>query len=331
MWKDNQNRTPLGGVRVKYTVTGLNQDRLLNTLVKNGIALFDVQKTSKTRMTFSIRAKQDKKFFAILNKICYTTNSKSKKSYANLVFTKAQCGYDIEKTGYSGRAYPLFFLITNIGLVIGAIIFTLCTAYLDGFIKLIEFTGSGSVLEREVTEYLQSKGVCENARFSSVDLKRLGDEILASNGSLTFASCSKRGNKLIVELVLANQPSERLNGNQTSMVSDVDGVVESVKVYRGTALVEKGDTVVEGQLLVDGYSLVNEEKIPTFVLATVCIRREFTYEYTSNFADQDERAVIMAKIAFGDEDDGYAVKKQKIDDTYIYVVSLYYKHVVTTG
>ena len=52
-------------------MTGLNQERLLESLKKRGVSMFDVKKTSPRTMYISVNLKESENFFAITKELCY--------------------------------------------------------------------------------------------------------------------------------------------------------------------------------------------------------------------------------------------------------------------
>ena len=349
MWKDKRNSQNIGyaypSVLSQYLVEGLNQDRLINLLRIKGIALFDVKKQSPSLMSFCISVKQDKKFFAILKDLCYNKCVKVKKRHFfqrkgkntpsdNVIVSKTECGYTVKKVGVRGKARWLYFLSVNLGLVFGAISFTGVCVYNADVIRKIEFKGSGSVLQAEILCYLQECGVSVNGRFSNYDLATLSDGVLASNGYLTFAECYKRGNSLVVNVALAKDKVNVLEGNVKALYSDVCGTVEQLRVYRGTALVNVGDRVQEGTLLVDGFATVKEQTLQVNVIASVLIRAEKTFQYTFDRDDQTERALLNARLDFDCQttvDEVVKVEKSSDAENYLYLVTLYYSRAITVG
>ena len=59
------------------------------------------------------------------------------------------------------------------------------------------------------------------------------------------------------------------------------GTIEKINVYRGTALVKKGDYVKKGDLLVDGYMTIKEQVVKINVLASLSIIAEEQFVYFS--------------------------------------------------
>ena len=309
MRKNKVCRTNLA-INCTYRVEGLNLDRFINYAKKQGITLYNAKKVGNKRLIVTVSFNQSKKFFAIAKELCY----------------------NIKKLRDGGKALPFLNLYRLLGVFIGCIIISITATYCNDLLFGVSFTGSGSLYKREVLTYLSQRGIVPFARFSSFSTERLEDEILASNPHLSFVSCKKSGARLIIDLELCKDKTNMLNGNVYSMVSDVDGSVESVKAYRGTAVVQVGDTVKAGDLLVDGYAVIKDQTVRINVLASVTLicQRDFTFTFDTEF--EQERAIIFAEQQlFGKEIVDSNVIVSEKGSQYIYTVNLRYRHVLCVG
>ena len=79
------------------------------------------------------------------------------------------------------------------------------------------------------------------------------------------------------------------------LLANESGKVESIKVYRGTALVGVGDSVKEGDMLVEGYVYIKEERVQTGVLAYVTLIKTQTFSYRLDGSDKGELAKVLAE------------------------------------
>jgi len=307
--KNSGDRKDLG-VYDFYEVKGSNLDGLINVAVRKGIILYKIKKFGRKRLRVGVNFGQSENFFAIAEELCY----------------------NIKKVGGGGALYPLKKLLASFGLIIGAIIFVFTSMIGGDLLLSVSFTGSGKVYKREVNEYLLGVGVKKYSRFSEIDLKSLEDGILADNPHLSFAGCSRRGNVLIVDLALSKDGVDRLKGDEYSLVSDVSGVVESVKVYRGTAVVSVGDSVNKGDLLVDGYVTIKEQTLKTNVLACVSIIVEQSGEYRSKNDNEEDRALTFALIDAPDVEVLHQdVQKTVEQGEYLYKTTIKYRRILYAG
>lgn len=293
-----------------YEIKGFNLDRLINYVEKRGIALYDIKKTQDKTMLVTVKYKQSKNFFAITKELCY----------------------NIKKVKDKGRFYPLLYLYKNLGLVIGGLIFLALSVFSGDFVFDVSYTGTGSVCKSEIKEYLSEKGITKYARFSHIDLPELSSFILASNPRLSFVECTKQGNVLKINSVLAEGSSGKLSGTAESLVSDTDGVLENLKIYRGSARVSIGERVCKGQVLVDNLVTVKEQTVKINVLAVAYLRCEYEYVYYSESPDQESSAVIFAEENFsGGEILDTRVYTEQTVNGYAYKVKIDYRRVIAVG
>jgi len=145
-------------------------------------------------------------------------------------------------------------------------------------------------------------------------------------------SLEKHGNTLMVDLALANSQVDRLNSQIYSLYSTVDGVVESLKVYRGTPLVKVGDKVENGALLVDGYMVIKEKTVKINVLASVSVINEQKFIYIDELDNAEDKAILLAEAHFSDSQIvSLSVEKYAKDKEFIYEVSVKRRIIIHAG
>ena len=289
----------------EYEIHGVNLDLLINKLQKQGVEIENARKITSKRLRVCIKFNQIEKFFAIIEELCYTDNVKIKTA---------------------GVLYPLYYLYKNIGLVIGCMLFILSTIFLNGFIYKIEYTGSGSILQTQVEECLKENGVTTFSRINTSQIPDLNKRILASNERLSFVSCAKQGNRLVVNLVLSQEKIHLVKGNAEYFLSPTDGVIEKVKVYKGSLAVSVGQAVKKGDLLIDGFVIEKEQRIFTGVLAFVTIRCTDYFEYESKSPVEDKVLFAFAEQTISGEIVDQSIEsKQEINGLYKYKVKTIYQ------
>lgn len=298
------------GVKNTYLVQGLNLDRFLLLAKNKGITLYDIKKITNKQLIVSVSIKESAKFFAIAKELCY----------------------NIKKIKEKGLTLPLLMLWRKIGIALGTIIFCIACYVYNDFIYGFNFTGSGSVYEREVLSYLNSVGIKPYTRFSDINTQRLEDQILAASPHLSFVGITKQGNTLCFDLALANENTDTLLGNVYSLKSEVSGVIERIKIYRGTALVKEGDLVNCGDLLVDGYMIIKEQTVKINVIATVSIIVEKQFTYVDKQSGQEQKAMLLAKAMLGDEDIvSTSTSCTQEQDAFVYTTTMKYRYIIYVG
>ena len=293
----------------KYLIKGRNLHQLLNVLEKNKITIKNAKKINDNTLILSIKYTDNTKFFAITSNLCYT----------------------IKKVKDYGLMYPICFLFANVGLIIGAIFFICICYFSNDFIFDFSFSGSGSVYQREIEGVLDSDGVHKYSRFSDFDLNELSNDILIKNTKLTFVSLKKQGNTLKIYSNKKSDSVKRIDDTVFTLYSNVSGIVESVKVYRGTALVKDGDIVNVGDVLVDGVVYLKDVATKTNVLASVSIISEFEYKFESELDNMEVQAKIFATEKLNKETISEEVKKEKNNGKFTYFVKLNYRTILKVG
>lgn len=310
MWKNKSDRKKLKGVYTTFSIQGLNLDRFINYVKNKGIVLYNVKKFSNKQMIITVNFRESQKFFAIANKMCY----------------------NIKKVRDFGALYPVYYILSSLGILLGAIAFVIILCLSNDYIYSINFSGTGSIYKTEVKEYLEDIGVKEYSRFSEIDLQKLEDQILKDNEHLSFVSLKKEGNTLAVEMALSSGNVKRLDGNIFSLSSDVDGEIESIKVYRGKKLVNVGDKVKKGDLLASGEVEINQQILKINVLCSVTILVTEEYEYLSSSDNDEKKAELIALLGMeGIEVLNSEVTKSQVDDGYLYRVTMKYRRVLIAG
>lgn len=310
MRKNKGFRDNVKGLYVVYKIEGLNLDRFIERVRKNGIEIRDAKKRANKVLTVTVNFKDSQKFFAIAKELCY----------------------NITKVKNKGRFLPFYSLYQSIGLLIGGILFVASCFFFNDLVLDMEFSGSGSVYKTRVKDYISAEYGDGVLRFSSLDLPKLEDEILAKNDCFSFVSLKKRGNRLLFELVLSSEKVKVLSNKEYAFYSEADGVIEELKVYRGTPLFKVGDTVKKGDLLVNGVILSQDKEIKINVLATAKLVCTAEYIYRSSEDNQEENALILA-LSYFEEMDIISTNVEKIfcDNEYEYRVNMKYRRIFSVG
>lgn len=299
------------GYFITYRLKGVNADGFVNTLKRRNLSVYDYKKTDRKTFYLTLKSEDSRKFFAIAEEMCYTNITEAKKG---------------------GRRYPLVYLLRNFGLIVGALLFAFAAVYADGFILEYSFVGSGSVYCREAEEYLSSHGAKIRSRFSDLDLDALSDGLSASSSRFSFAECYKKGNVLCVQLASASQAPKRLSGTATELKSDVDGIIEKIKVYRGRALFAEGDEVKKGDVLVDGVITDGETTLNVNVVASATLVTRTDFIYRSKSDDEEERAVVFALASLEYDENLEEIVTKSFDGTaYVYKVRVTTRRTVFAG
>lgn len=308
MWANNGYRKKLSvDIKIRYSVSGYNHEVLVNKLKKNGITVMNARKKGKKELYLTINAKDCKKFFAITDELCY----------------------NVKKIKELGRAYPVLYLLRNVGVLIGAVAFVLTLYLSSDRIYSYSFVGTGSVYKNQVERILDEEGVSVYSKFSDVDLKSLASKIMQKSDKFSFVSCQKYGNRLRIELVLSKTPPSVTSGTDEALSTEYRGIIESIKVYRGTALVKVGDYVEAGDFIVSGYYVSGESVVKTGVIAVATVLSEKSVQVVLD----DEGLETAAKVIAEEENAVGAVVSSTVvcerhSDGFAYTVNMTLRYVI---
>lgn len=305
MWRHNKTAKKLN-VFCSYRICGYNFDRLINALYRKKIKLFDIKKDGKF-LFITVKGTDEQKLFAITEELCYN----------NIVKIKER-----------GKSLIIPFLIRNIGIITGAVLLFISAVLFDNVLLDVNYTGTGKTEYQQIETVLYKKNIKRFSLFSDIDIPRLEDELLRETDAFSFISCKKNGNRLVVDATLNNQRQQIQNDNVEKIYAPFSGVVKSVIVYRGTALVSVGDRVNKGDLIVDGFMTVKELTSPCNVLAIITIEEEIEKVF---FFDRivDKNYVGMLAESLYEDADGKQIILNKENGKYKYVVKLYYNRRIT--
>ena len=237
-------------LRIKFKVIGNRLDYLLALLHSRQIPVFHADRQSEDKLCITIDFCDRNKFFAICKNMCYNKSI----------------------IGFYGLLSPLAYLMKNIGIYLGIIVFCITNTFLSDILLGVDCVGSGACFKSQTQIVAEMNGAIKYSKISSIDFKNLEKEILRTNPMLSFVSVKKQGNRLIINSILSDKQPDILSENTESLVSEYYGVVESISILRGTALVKVGDTVEKGTELVGAYLTGKEDKTyPTYILARITI------------------------------------------------------------
>lgn len=219
---------------VKLKIKGTNFANLLNLLQKQNIPLKNIKRQDSTTFVLKVKAKHCSKLVAILKEKCY--NVIEQKSTASSVF---DC---LKRTGIL------------VGLFLG-----LTLNMISGFfVCKIQLFGDKN-FEKQILETLKQKGVCAFCPKSNLNFAELKTALYKNVDDLSLVSFDVRGSTLNVHFTTKTAKKSVLT-EQTDVVAKNSGVVFSVVVNSGTAMVKPGDLVQKGDILILGVD-ENQNKV----------------------------------------------------------------------
>ncbi|NLL81549.1 MAG: sporulation protein YqfD [Tissierellia bacterium] len=221
-------------------IEGLQLERLLNLALSQDIYLWDVRRLNNYQV-----------------EICV-----SPKGLAYLIelIDKVGCKYEILQK--KGLPYFIERVKHRKMFLTGFILFFLIVFLLSSFIWKIEINGLEQTPQEKVVEYLGDNGIMSGTpkiRISEDEVELL---LMNEYNYFSFIEVQKKGVKLIIDIKEETISPEKVDRSYpANIIAAKKGLVEKVVARNGDALVEAGEIVREGQVLISGAMLTNESEI----------------------------------------------------------------------
>lgn len=138
------------------------------------------------------------------------------------------------------------------GFLAGGILFLGLLLYSSRFIWLVEVVGCEKSSALQIRQDLAEYGIKAGCR-RTIDVGKIENLYLIGNDKLSWISINIRGTTASIEVKEKDlTPKIEDLSAPTNIYAERDGVILSIYDYQGTRVVEKGDTVRAGDLLVSG-------------------------------------------------------------------------------
>ncbi len=218
------------------TVEGVNFSLLLNECVRRNIVIKKAERVATTTLKITCASRFLSQLLAILQEKGYTiTNQKA--SVPNNLGQLA---------------------LARIGIIIGLVVGLISSILASLFVWDIVVVGTGNCSE-QIVAALRDNGIGRGSFKAAMDPHNIEQTLYSQVDELSLVSVSFRGTSMIINYTERTTPQE--NGGRKNILATSRGIVASITVAEGTALVKVGDVVTEGQVLIAGYTMVDGEKV----------------------------------------------------------------------
>lgn len=265
---------------VNITVEGFFVERFINHCINQKIFLWSIKRKKSTLLTANININDFKKVRNIAKKTKCKININSKK------------GFPILLHKYRKRKLLLLLVIP----VVLAILVS------SRFVWNIEVIGAEKISSQEIIRQLEEEGVCIGKKKSSIDSKKVINNIRLKREDISWMAIDLKGTNVIVNLVEAEKKPDMIDKNAyCNIVADQRGMITKITADTGTALVKTGDIVEKGDILIGGYMegkytdtryVHSKGRIEAKVWYTKTIKSGLTREITEETGNQKNRYSI---------------------------------------
>lgn len=144
----------------------------------------------------------------------------------------------------------------RLGLLFGLLLGLALLFYAELFVWKITVNGNTLLSDEEIIEALEDYGIGVGSFIPRIPVLRAQNEFLIQYSELSSFAINIKGTHLEIEVLeRTHTPEIEQTDGFCNIVATHDGIVLSVEVVDGTAVVGAGDVVSEGQLLVSAYTV----------------------------------------------------------------------------
>ena len=217
---------------LRINIEGYYIERFINICRKENIPVWNIKKEKEIRLAFNIKIKDFKK----ICKIAKTTKCKLK--------IKKKKGFPFILNRYRKRKIFAIFLILVI-ILIG-----MSSNYVWN-IEVIEENGNN--LEN-IMQNLNQSGLGVGKRKSEINTKEEINKVRLERNDVAWMGIELKGTNAIVKVVKSDEKPDIIDENEyCSIVADKAGIITKISAQDGTANVKVGDTINEGETLINGW------------------------------------------------------------------------------
>ena len=200
--------------------------------------------------------------------------------------------------------------------IFGCVFFIFYICSMSLFVWRVKVEGNYRVAGEDIKNFCASQGLRAGVLKNDVDLNKISNDIIAQFGDIAWASVNIDGSEAIISISETIPETEIIdNSEPCDIISQYDGIIESIMVAEGTPTVSAGDIVKKGDMLVSGrlsFKDGEEEKGYTYVKSDAYIRartvhrlsfsvdkRKNEKEYTGNSSISVYISVFGNEYGFG--------------------------------
>lgn len=219
---------------VMITVSGFSVERFVNMATFRGIYLWNIQpKGSSVQMNVSAKG------YSLLEECAEKTGCQY-----NII---CQCGLPTLIKKYKKRKILAF----------GILFFIAALYALSSFIWTIEIEGNERIAKEDVLT------TCENIGMSAGKLKwnmhtdEITQKLLETFPDISWVSVSIKGTNALIKIVEAIPQPEMIDKiTPSDLIAKKDSIIQSITTEAGTPIVQSGDVVKKGTLLISSEVII---------------------------------------------------------------------------
>ena len=220
----------LGYLRI--SVEGYYIERFINICKNNKITIWNLKRNKDIQLYLNVRIGEFKQICKIAKKTKCKIKIKTKKGLPFLLHR------------YKKRKIFVIFLIIMIILI----------GLSSNFVWNVDIKEENGEQLENILQDIESAGLRTGVLKSEVNVKEIINKIRLERKDIAWMGIELKGTNAIVKLVKVDEKPAIVDESEyCSIISNRSGVITKINAQSGTANVKVGDTVKEGDILINGW------------------------------------------------------------------------------
>ena len=217
---------------LKITVEGYYIERFINICKNEKITIWNLKRNEQIQISLNVVVKEFKKVCKIAKRTRCKVKIKNKKGLPFLLHR------------YKKRKIFLISLIL-VFLLIGLS---------SNFVWNVDIIEENGEEIENIRQDIEEAGLKVGKLKSNINTKEIINEIRLKRKDVTWVGIKLKGTNAIVKLVKADEKPEIIDENEyCNIVAKKSGIITKINAQNGTANVKVGDTVKQGDVLINGW------------------------------------------------------------------------------
>ena len=217
---------------LRISIEGYYIERFINICKNNKIAIWNLKRDKEINLEFNIGVRDFKEICKIAKKTRCKVKIERKKGLPFLLHR------------YKKRKIFILLLIIIVALIMLS----------SNFVWNVEITEENNNVLENIEQDLKEAGLETGKLKSKIDTKEIINKIRLKREDIAWMGIELKGTNAIVKLVKAEEKPEIINEEEyCNIVSDKEGIITKINAQSGTANVKVGDTIKQGDVLINGW------------------------------------------------------------------------------
>ena len=217
---------------LKISVEGYYIERFINICKTNNITIWNLKRKENIELELNVRINEFKKICKVAKQTRCKVKIKRKKGFPFLLHK------------YKKRKIFVLFLLIMI------IIITLSS----NFVWNVEIKEENGLQLKNIEEDIKKAGLETGKLKNNINMKEVINKIMLERKDIAWIGIELKGTNAIVKIVKADEKPEIVDQDEyCNIVSNKSGIITKISAQNGTANVKIGDTVKEGDILINGW------------------------------------------------------------------------------